>query len=205
MLLDGAVMLGNTIHGTKKCTNEDYSIDLQSYLTLQVESLHSIQHQKNINIPHMLEHAQSFGNTVKASLKKICNWSAYYFTGPNAYYTVPNNQVQFSYIPKLNPLPVVPMPRDQIKEMCDWAAVYGKCLKQRNIRQETCSYKAGTMPLYAYEKEEEIKDPIDLDIGDIGAIGQEDEYSSDSEEAAEEKVLLMAEQVLMKRTWLMRS
>ena len=28
---------------------------------------------------------------------------------------------------------------------------YGKSVKQRNVRQETCSYKAETLPLYAYE------------------------------------------------------
>ena len=56
--------------------------------------------------------------------------------------------------------------------MREWANAFGKTVRQRNVRQETCSYRAGTMPLYAYEKEHLPGDAVDL----------LDHYESESDE-----------------------
>jgi hypothetical protein len=72
--------------------NQNYSVAMQSCLTTNVESLHSLSHLKNNDLPHMLEHARSFGNTMKESLKRISRWSAHYHTKPSSYYLLPDNQ-----------------------------------------------------------------------------------------------------------------
>ena len=100
------------LHTNVQSVNAEYDVDLQSCRTLQLESLHAVQHQKNSSIPHMLEHAVSFGNTVKESLKKICKWSGYYYTGSKSYYPVPNNQIKLADIPTLPTLPSVEMSVD---------------------------------------------------------------------------------------------
>lgn len=72
--------------------NPLFTVDLRSCLTFQVESLHAVQHLKNNDLPHMLEHAIAFGNTVKESLKRLSVWSAYYFTSESSYYPVPKKR-----------------------------------------------------------------------------------------------------------------
>ena len=59
------------------------------------------------------------------------------------------------------------MESDQWKAMREWVVACGKTVKQRkvkqrNVREEPYSYKSGTMPLYAYEKEQNIQDPLNL-------------------------------------------
>jgi hypothetical protein len=170
--------------------NPVFEVDLQSCLTLQVESLHSIHHLKNNDLPHMLEHARSFGNTLKESLKRLSVWSAHYFTTPSSYYPVPVNQIKFSDIPKLEPLPVLYMEKEKKDALREWALAFGKTVKQRNVRQETCSYKAGTMPLYAYEKPQQPHAPVDLSVPEHQLPDEvvESEYDSDSSMEGEPRI-----------------
>lgn len=128
-----------------------YHANLHSCLTLQVESFHAMNHLKNNSLLHMLEHSQAFGNTVKEMLKRQCQWAVHYFTKRQSYYPVPKCNIKFADIPKLDPLPPVQMCNEERVAMREWALAFGKTGKQRNARQETCSYKAGTLPLYAYE------------------------------------------------------
>ena len=92
--------------------------------------------------------------------------------------------MQFEDIPKLNPLPVVQMSKETAKEMREWAMAFGKTVKQWNVRQETCSYKAGTLPLYAYEKQQENTDTVDFawDECEHESDDIDTEYSTDSED-----------------------
>ncbi len=89
--------------------NEDFlsNIDLRSCLTLQVELLHSNHHLKNTDMLHMLKYAKAFGSTIKDTMKRVCRWSVYYYTSSSSYYAVPSNQIAFSDIPRLDPLPTV--------------------------------------------------------------------------------------------------
>ena len=154
----------------------NYVVDLQSCLTLQVESLHSIYHLKNTDLLHMLEHAKSYGTIIKESLKRVCSWSVYYYTSEISYYPVPQNQIQFADIPKLDLLPVVRMEKEEREALREWAKTYGKTVRQCNVRQETCSYKCGTLPLYAYEVVPQPGQTIDL--------AEPDEPASDSDSDA---------------------
>ena len=92
-----------------------------------------------------------------------CQWAAYYYTSRKSYYPVLKSNIKLSDIPKLEPLPAVPM-CDQKVALREWAQAFGKTLKQCNVRQETCSCKAGTLHVYAYEKPEETFEPLDLNM-----------------------------------------
>lgn len=59
-------------------------------------------------------------------------------------------------------------------------------MKQRSVRQETCSYKVGTLPLYAYGKKDAAALAIDVTFAEEQdeEVQEEvvDEYDSDSSE-----------------------
>jgi hypothetical protein len=42
------------------------------------------------------------------------------------------------------------MQKDDVKLLYEWADTHGKCVRQRTVRQETTSYKCGTLPLNMY-------------------------------------------------------
>ena len=92
----------NKIHQNIQKVKPDYSANLHSCLTVQVESMHATHHFKQPSAVHMLEYARSFGNTVKESLKRTTKWAAHYFTHPASYYPIPeNNNICFWQVPKL--------------------------------------------------------------------------------------------------------
>ena len=64
--------------------------------------------------------------------------------------------------------------------MREYAKAFGKTLRMRNVRQETCAYKAGTLPLYAYEEPERAHDTVNLGIA-VDNVESEYESSSSDE------------------------
>lgn len=62
--------------------------------------------------------------------------------------------IQPSSIPRLVPIfpkpKTVSMQKDDLKLLYEWANTYGKCVRQRTVRQETTSYKCRTLPLNMY-------------------------------------------------------
>ena len=66
MVLDGVQKLNDNI----KLVNANFSIDLESCMTGQVESLHSTHHHKHEPGAHVIDYARGFGNTVKEGLRK---------------------------------------------------------------------------------------------------------------------------------------
>ena len=42
------------------------------------------------------------------------------------------------------------MQKDDVKLLYKWVNTHGKCVRQRTVRQETTSYKCGTLPLNMY-------------------------------------------------------
>ena len=82
------------------------------------------------------------------------------------------------------------MAREQKEALREWANAYGKTVRQRNVRQDTCAYKAGTLPLYAYEKQCPPTHPIDLTLPEPGPQDEEvhSEYDSDSSIASIESI-----------------
>ncbi|KAJ7394699.1 hypothetical protein OS493_000524 [Desmophyllum pertusum] len=100
------------------------AINLQSLLTLVVESLHATTKIKH-PAPSLLDYCRVFGKAMRESVKRITNWSAKYFTHQRSYYPVPEVAMDLCNIPKLNPIPVVSMDRADIVKMREWARNMG--------------------------------------------------------------------------------
>ena len=190
MVADGVQKLNNYI----QLLNRDFSVDLESCMTGQVESLHSTHHHKHEAGAHVIDYARGFGNTVKEGLKRTTRWAAHYFTNKRSYYPVPSNSVKFWDIPFLPPLPTVQMNDENQEYMREWARDNGKSVRQRTVRQETTKYKAGTLPLNMYERRQPIGEKLqfgtpsadDLNVNQLGETSaaeanldenQLDEYS----------------------------
>ena len=88
-------------------------------------------------------------------------WSAHYYTHPNSYYlseTSDAGQLVRAEIPK----PVGQrLSRNDEAEMRFWAKRYGKCVRQRSVRQDNTMDRAGTLPLNLYEAQT-VLNPLDL-------------------------------------------
>ena len=80
------------------------SIDWQTLLTTQLESLHAVSHFKHETFS-ALQYAIEFGTISKESLKRITKWGAKYYTHPSSYYTVPQTGMSFKDVQFMTPLP----------------------------------------------------------------------------------------------------
>ena len=124
-------------------------INLKSLLTLVVESLHATTKIKH-PAPSLLDYSRDFGKVMRESIKQITNWAAKYLTHQRSYYPVPEVARDLGDVPKLNPIPVVSMVRDNIVKMRKWAREHGQCVRQLTVRQQTTKFSAGALPLTAY-------------------------------------------------------
>ena len=61
----------------------------------------------------ILQHCRSFGDCIKESL--------HYFTHPKSWYPVPEGSIRFQDIPRLKPLPVKQMSKDNIQRLIDFS------------------------------------------------------------------------------------
>ena len=130
MVADGVQKLNNNI----QLLNRDFSVDLESCMTGQVESLHSTHHHKHEADANVIDYARGFGNTVKEGLKRTTRWAAHYFTNKRSYYPVPSNSIRFWDIPFLKPLPIVQMNDENQEYMRKSACDNGKSVRQRTVR-----------------------------------------------------------------------
>lgn len=187
------------------CNQSEYSVDLQSLLTVQVENLHATSHFKE-QFPTCLQYARLLSATVYESVKRSVNWSAYYFTHAQSYYPVPSTRRQLSAMPFMGHLsPTRTLSSGEKETMKNWASDYGKCVRQRTVRQETTKFKAGTLPLNMYQAtvsqkhgnkvsfdsvpEETPEGILESSVANVAANMEdkesnvkEDEYDSDSSE-----------------------
>ena len=175
MVSDGVQKLNDNI----KLVNADFSIDLESCMTGQVESLHSIHHHKHEAGAHVIDYARGFGNKVKEGLKRTTLWAAHYFTNKKSFYPVPSNSVRFWDILFLLPLPTVQMNGQDQECMREWARNNGKSVRQRTVRQEITKYKAGTLPLNMYESKKPISEKIQFETASDNKLHENDENSSE--------------------------
>ena len=116
-----------------------------------LDNLHSTVHTKHA-ILSKLQYAQSFGYTMKESLKCLTSWAAYYRTSRKSWYPLLEKTVYFYDIPQISPLPVVSMKDEHPQEMW-YARTYGRAVRQRTNRQETTMAKHGALPDYVYQRE----------------------------------------------------
>ncbi len=73
----------------------------------------------------MLEYDKAFGSTIKDTMKRVYRWSVYYYTSSSSYYPVPSNQIAFSDIPRLDPLPTVYIEKEARERLREWANTFG--------------------------------------------------------------------------------
>lgn len=83
--------------------NPNFTIDLYSCLTVQVENLHAVGHFKD-QFPTLLQYARNLANTVYKSIKRVVSWSAHYFTHDKSYYSVLCQSTPLNSIPMLEHL-----------------------------------------------------------------------------------------------------
>ena len=86
--------------------------------------------------------------------------------------------MDLSDVPKLNPISVVSMDRNNIVKMREWAK-NGQCVQQLTVRQQTTKFSAGTLPLTAYSVKLR-QDPLDMNVEEACNYGRP-RYDSDSD------------------------
>ncbi|CAC5391042.1 unnamed protein product [Mytilus coruscus] len=132
--------------------NAEYPVDLLVLLTVQVENLHATSHFKE-QFPTCLQYARNLFDTVHESVKRLVNWSAFYYTQTQSYYPVQVGGMTLRDMPVIEHLsPKRSLSADDQMTMRNWANDFGKCVRQRTVRQETTKVKAGTLPLNMYKK-----------------------------------------------------
>ena len=135
------------------------NLNLESLLTLNVENQHAFTHFKKETFT-LYEYAQIFGSSFEG-VKRVTPWSAHYYTHPISYYLAEPSaagQLVSVEIPK----PVGErLSRNEEAEMRLWAKRFGKCVRQRNVRQDNTMDRAGTLPLNLYETQTSLN-PLDL-------------------------------------------
>ena len=61
--------------------------------------------------------------------------------------TVATYNLPLDLVPIFPKPKTVSMQKDDVKLLYEWVNTHGKCVRQRTVRQETASYKCGTLPL----------------------------------------------------------
>ena len=63
---------------------------------------------------------------------------------------MPTYNLPLDLVPIFPKPKTVSMQKDDVKLLYEWVNTHGKCVRQRTVRQETTSYKCGTLPLNMY-------------------------------------------------------
>ena len=98
-------------------------------------------------------------------IKRRTSWTAYYYTHSNSYYPVPVSHIPFEKFPQMARDEPVEITAGRYAEIKNWAAEFGRPVRQRSVRQDTTKYNAGTLPFNAYRTPLQPGDLINLDIG----------------------------------------
>ena len=129
--------------------DQQFTPNLESCLTTMVENINALSHLKHA-LPTKLQYCRDFGTIFRERVKRIVHWSTYYFTSDSSYYPVPTYNLPLDLVPIFPKPKTVSMQKDDVKLLYEWANTHGKCVRQRTVRQETTSYKCGTLPLNMY-------------------------------------------------------
>jgi len=149
--------------------------------------------------PTSLQYARNLANTVYESTQRVVRWAAYYYTHKKSYYPVIPQITPLNALPRMSHLkPTRKLNNREQVLMREWAANYGKAVRQRTVRQETTMFKAGTLPLNMYAtsvpQNEKVRLPQTkrLEASDVEKEHEEvqselsEEGGSDTEDAEQE-------------------
>ena len=150
----------NNIKDLSSYPGFEVNLNLESLLTLNVENQHAVTHFKKETFT-LYEYAQIFGSSVEEGAKRVTPWSAHFYAHPSSYVLAEPSaagQLVSVEIPK----PVGErLSRNEEAEMRMWAKRFGKCVRQRIVRQDNTMDRAGTLPLNLYETQTSLN-PLDL-------------------------------------------
>ena len=118
-------------------------------MTLDEENLHSAVHHKS-QVSTALQYPQDFGRMAKEGLKRTTCWSVYYYTNRRSWYPLPEPSLGLFDIPLMEQPPVGKASNNEMAMIREWSKTYGASVRQRSVRQETTTAKAGTLPDYLY-------------------------------------------------------
>ena len=131
---------------------EGYDVDLTSLMTTLVENLHATSHMRHETFD-CLDYARDFGRIMKESLKRVCLWSAKYFTHHGSYYPVPDTNMRLTDESVMSAVPcTATLSKEQEQVMREWLELY-KPVRQRTVRGETTKDKCGTLPIVLYSNQ----------------------------------------------------
>ncbi len=137
------------------------NLNMESLLTLDVENQHAVTHFKADTFT-LYEYAIIFGSSIEEVVKRVTTkWAAAYYTHPNSYYKLPTSHAVSLLSMKIAKPTLQTVTRNEEAEMCHWAKMHGKCVRQRTVRQDNTKDGAGTLPLNLYETDT-ILNPVDL-------------------------------------------
>ncbi|CAB4020104.1 Hypothetical predicted protein [Paramuricea clavata] len=162
----------------------ELKLNLESLLTLHVENQHAVTHFKRDTFT-MYEYALIFGCSIEEAVKRVSKWAAHYYTHPKSYYKLPTSgAVSLPRIRIPKPLPQI-LSRNEEAQMRLWAKRHGKCVRQRNVRQDNTKDRAGTLPINLYECETTLNP---LNLKELKDLSTEHSKSSESSEDSDSEV-----------------
>ncbi|CAC5384705.1 unnamed protein product [Mytilus coruscus] len=97
-------------------------------------------------------------------MKKTTSLPYLYFTNQDSYYERPEELVPFKAVVKMPKIKEIKITQADRTLLDDYRKKYLQSVKQLSIRQQNTKFKAGTLPLYAYQKEtQSVDDTIDFE------------------------------------------
>ena len=110
---------------------EKYDVNLLSFMTLDIEHLHSTVNYKQ-GFQTLLKCRRSFASSIKENLRYLTQWSRYYFTyySKDSCYPSPENVIHFKDIRMPAPLSPARMTSENKETMRERESVTGKAVRQ---------------------------------------------------------------------------
>ncbi|CAC5382887.1 unnamed protein product [Mytilus coruscus] len=117
----------------------------------------SLTKLKNVN-DFFAKASQNYVQKKTTQLPYLC------FTNPDSYYEGPKGLVPFKAVVKMPKIKEIKITLADRTLLDDYRKKYLQSVKQLSIREQNTKFKAGTFPLYAYQKETQSVDTIDFEI-----------------------------------------
>ena len=128
--------------------------NMLSLMTLAIEHFHATTHLKT-PLMSQLQYSREFMTSITESVKRVCTWSAHYFTSrkgswyPPSENTIHSDEVK-PYLPKkVTPITISKKDKEGLQQ---WSAIYNQAVTQRTVRQEITVAKMGILPHYIYSE-----------------------------------------------------
>ncbi|CAC5382876.1 unnamed protein product [Mytilus coruscus] len=157
-----------TLLGCLQSLMEDYPVIVpeikhEVISTMIVENFFSFMRDRVVT-PDTLEFAVSFSSVCTELIKKKNAFLPYlYFMNPDSYYERPEGLVPFKAVVKMPKIKEIKITQTDRKLLDNYRKKYLQSVKQLSIRQQNIKFKAGPLPLYAYQKETQSVESIDFE------------------------------------------